>query len=362
MKKEINEKTFELNITSEILNLGRKFEDYIFESVSLTEGQCNDFSQVSSGPVIYCTGFTQKQEQENGCDVQIIYPRNKNGLERVIFLQYKSGYHRDYSTKAKSIFSSVKCNESGCTKKHVMFEFNNDSKKHQHLVLRAFSQSKEISEKSVMYAFPRITKESDFISKVGSLVSVTSFVSISAIDKKAEENNVDFSDEKPHKFRADYLDEKRSEVNYFFYYYGNDEDTIGFVIESLVVGVERAVHIARRIGVHKSDVEKCFEKYLRLLVNYLLDYRFDAINVDNIVLSIIMNDIDRLKGELDAMFYRKISILAEQLNPYVTYIYEKDVEEIPIAPSKYSNIIPEDGLRMDTGNSIDLDFLTYQRF
>lgn len=92
--KQINEKTFELNITYELLSLSKSFIWYLdhYFFLDFPHPRCrNIISKFLRERTIFASGLTQQEEKENGFDVTINY-RHPSGQEgRIMFLQYKAG-------------------------------------------------------------------------------------------------------------------------------------------------------------------------------------------------------------------------------------------------------------------------------
>lgn len=332
MAKEINEKTFELNITSELLDVSNSFVHYMTNkhiSKIKSEDEWFDFFQNTK---IFAQGLTQAQEtnpKTGGYDVSISYKNRNNEIGRLLFLQFKSGKHSNYCMNKKSQFYGNKNNK----KEHVVFTFNDAADQTQHSTLRRLANKKEIIPESVLYVFPRITKMSEF--NLGSLLNNTSFVPVLEIDRQGKEQNppIDIIDGVAHKYRTSYCGAK-SEVNYYYYYFFYDDLILRELLTELIC----------------IKFERFFRFYLEKN-KFALDFQ--------ILLDSIKESIDNYSDSHKNILINKKTII-EYLNMIkVTNLNFSDFQ-IPFAPQKYTTMLSKEGLKISFDNKINLSDITYQ--
>lgn len=183
------EKTLELNITQEILN-------------RLSPPTTWPGWRTTAPP--YAIGLSLRDEKRNGWDVKIEFPRLGRRRRYAWFLQFKSGTHKNYSTKPRSIFRPAPA-------PFCEFNFNDNSTRDQHLVLQALATQPRMRG-TVFYAFPRIPNMATFKASIGNLFTSTSLVSVATLDVLASAAGVTISRGNVHKFRTAYLSPFRTEV------------------------------------------------------------------------------------------------------------------------------------------------------
>lgn len=343
MAKEINEKTFELNITNELLNLSKSFIWYLnhfhwfpFPVIRNKELLVQFFQQAS----IFAEGLTQEEESNpltGGYDVSINY-RYPSGAEgRLMFLQYKSGIRKSYSNIAISKFYRRTARNENRSPEHIAFTFNDAAEGTQHSTLRNLSNSAGVSPNSVLYVFPRITEKTDFYNKVGNLIYHSSFVPVLEIDNQASNQTpqIVINDGITHKFRTSY-DGLTSEVNYFYYYYYYDNSIIHNLLAELIcIQIER------------------FTKILIKQERPLLDIFLDAIN----------EGINRF-AEYELKEYQIRNIVRENVTSYIKTLKENAGSNriIADAPSKYTTKVPNGGLKLRFDDKNVFSKLKYQIF
>ncbi|GAA4764540.1 MULTISPECIES: hypothetical protein [Flavobacterium] len=332
MAKEINEKTFELNITSELLDISNSYIHYMTNkhiSKIKSEDEWFDFFQNKK---IFAEGLTQAQEtnpKTGGYDVSINYKTDKDNVGRLLFLQYKSGEHCDYCMNPKSQFYGSRKNK----KEHIAFTFNDAANGTQHSTLRRLAKKKEIISESVLYVFPRITKMSEF--NVGSLLNNTSFVPVLEIDKQGKKQKppIKIIDRVTHRYRTSY-DGCKSEVNYFYYFFFYNNLILSELLSELI----------------------CIQ-FERFFKNYIKNTTFAA-EVEQL-LEAIKDSIDSHSSFYKDVFFDK-NIILDYLNLFEIKSLNISELKIPHAPQKYSSIIPIEGLKLSFENETDLSNITYQ--
>lgn len=336
MAKEINEKTFELNITSELLNISKSFIFYMLELPIyhlMSENEWFDFFTTNT---FFAEGLSQAQEtnsETGGYDVSINYNSNNGSNGRLLFLQYKSGKHADFCVNEDSQFHG----SSADKKPHIIFKFNDAANNTQHSTLRNLANKDEIESDSVLYVFPRITKKSELLTNSRNLLSITSFVPVLEIDRQASVQIPPITiNNEPHKYRTSY-DGTSSEVNYFyFFFYYNDKIISDLISELICVQLERFLKII---------IANNLERFP------FVDYLKDRIN----------NNFEKYNG-----IYLNKEIILSYLNQFkLNDTYSK----IPKAPEKYTTEIPTQGLKFSvsadnnkTDLSSDYAKISYQIF
>jgi hypothetical protein len=108
--KNINEKTFELNITNELLNVSKSFMWYFEDSALSLHYSPLALKLIDS--VFFANGLSQAQEADSnngGYDVSINFVNPNNVDEvRLLYIQYKAGTHTKYCINKSSLFKK-KC-------------------------------------------------------------------------------------------------------------------------------------------------------------------------------------------------------------------------------------------------------------
>ncbi|MFN7845595.1 MAG: hypothetical protein ACK5P4_00135 [Bacteroidota bacterium] len=343
MAKQINEKTFELNITNELLNLSKSFIWYLdhFHWFHFPPMQYrNIISQFMKQATFFAEGLTQEEESNpltGGYDVSINY-NHPNGQEgRLMFLQYKAGIRKSYSNKSVSNFYRQTARKEGRSPEHVLFTFNDAAEGTQHSTLRNLANSAGIQSQSVIYVFPRITEKSDFKNKVGNLISNSSFVPVLEIDNQAfvQTPSISINDGVTHKYRTSY-DGLTSEVNFFFFFFLYDYLIISELLSELIcIQIERFANIL--IKQNKPELE------------IFLDFLPDSFN---------------RFVEYELKQYPAKDIIFAKVNSYINSIREayRSESQIPQAPSKYSTVVPKEGLKFKFENKYDFSEINYQIF
>lgn len=340
MAKEINEKTFELNITHELLNLSKSFIWYLYNSPLSHLLSRYIWGKFLNQATLLAEGLTQEEESNpltGGYDVSINYSL-PNGLEgRLMFLQYKAGIRKSYSNIAPSNFNRQTAKSKNRSPEHVSFTFNAAAGGTQHSTLRNLANRIEIQSQSVMYVFPRITEKNDFNNKIGTLIYNSSFVPVVSIDNQAANQNpaCTINDGVAHKYRTSY-DGFTSEVNFFFFFFFYDDSIISdFLSELICIQIERIANI-----LIKNDGQ---------FINIFLESLPSSIN------QLVENNLN--------LYFSKGSLI-KNVNSYIQRVNEdfNSDRKIPNAPSKYTTIIPKEGLNLLFDDKIDFSSISYQIF
>ncbi len=209
----LNESTLETNIVSEIaglfnspFNFGYPYRlrwIFEFDRINLAAFKKRKTKLFRLTPI--------EENRGGGWDTKISIPKGKDD-SRAIFIQFKRGKHRDGNDIADSIFNLTFKNPNP----HAEFTFNDNSNNNQHQTLGNLANhlsEKGISKKSVLYAFPRITKLDDFEKLEDELILYTTFLTIEEIDEEAKSAGANLYDGKSHNFRTCYISENRREIS-----------------------------------------------------------------------------------------------------------------------------------------------------
>jgi len=343
MAKEINEKTFELNITNELLNISKSFIWYLdhFHWFHFPHRRNRDvISRFMNQVTLFAEGLTQEQESNTltgGYDVSINYSHPNGQDGRLMFLQYKAGIRKSYSNKSVSKFYRQTAKAEGRSSEHVLFSFNDAAEGTQHSTLRNLANSTNINPNSVLYVFPRITEKPDFKNKVGNLIPNSSFIPVLEIDNQAANQTppITINNGVSHKYRTTY-DGLTSEVNFFFFFFFYDNKIITELLSELIcIQIKR---FAKRLS--KQD------------------------NPDlEIFLEIVSDSLNRfVENELKQ--FPSNNLLVENVQKYIQRIVENFNSNIiiPDAPSRFTNIIPKEGLKLKFNKKDDFSGINYQMF
>ncbi|MCL6261342.1 hypothetical protein M3O96_19740 [Aquiflexum sp. TKW24L] len=336
VKKEINEKTFELNITNELLTISKSFLWYLdFSPIShLLSGKT--WSHFLNQSTFFAEGLTQEEEANagGGYDVSININNPTLADKRLLMLQYKSGEHMDYSVKARSLFK-----KPSAPSEHVLFKFNEAAGKTQHIILRALANTPGIKKESVMYVFPRITSKSDFHSKIGNLIWHTSFVPVLELDDQGSIKTPPciINAGKTHNYRTSY-DGIKSEVNYFLFIFFPKQLIILEILTELI-----CIQIERFLKFLKKKAEFILERYIDLII--------ESLNLF-------------VKNELEEIDQMGKSFLQKEVTSFIERVKSEYIPNkiIPIAHSRFTTIIPTEGLKLKFESKNDFSSINYQVF
>lgn len=330
MKKEINEKTFELNITNELLNLSKSFLWYMDLSPIKDLIATGVWPEFSNKTFLFSNGLTQEEEadpKKGGYDVSINYAMPNGEEARMLFLQYKAGMRRKYSKLKGSQFDKSK----GILAEHVCFSFNDAAGNTQHSTLRKLADNPKIQENSVLYVFPRITEREDFLKKVGSLRNHTSFVPVKEMDRQAAKNEeVKFISNDTHKFRVSY-DGKISEVNLLLLLLLLDQGFVGNLLSELIsIQIERMLNTFKRGN--RTDLSEILDD-ISSAVNQFIEIQLNG-------------------------------LVADEVGKYIEIVKTgiKENNIITKAPANYTTLIPKEGLNIKFDEKLDFSNIHYQVF
>lgn len=376
------EKTLELNISHELINMADSFWWYLNHSSLKRYWRRSWKLPLFPLPKSYVTGLPIHLEGKAGYGYDVcLHSRGLNGNERAVFIQFKAGEHKKFQKNAKSLFHGDKNNLNP----HVKFDINNNGKKNQHLLLQGLEKTNLTPGNPVLYGFPRIVDEDQIKKYAGKLLTKTSFISVGDIDSKAAENGVTIQAGTSHQFRACYDDYKKCEISSTPFSFDRPDRTGDFIAEVVAIRVMRALRNLR-IWANQVDaltktsmnaVAEAFFQYIR----YLADY-FDTVFPDKAFFDklevirfqkIYETFITLQKGDFKTgsslesqdrnqeIFFK----ILDALKPYFklcSFDWFQDIANIPEAPNQFTFTIPEGGLRIpiiDSNDEIDFDDISY---
>lgn len=292
---EFHEKSLELNITHELLNLADSFYWFLTDIPLWRYWRPRYRLPFLKYPKSTSGGFHITMEGKSdptglaggGYDVRI---KSGNG-GHLLFIQYKKGELFTVSPDPQSEFAKS-------PHEHFKFQINSTSTD-QHFVLRELASG--IGSKqgnAVVYAFPLIADMKELEDNSGRLVRKTKFISINDLDEQAVKNNVTFTKGQEHNFRVGRYDSNRCEVNYYYYYYDGPDQSPNVIADIIAIGFQK--HITQYMkSIQKNMLEyelsnkllsfglqQAFVQYIRYLFHYFemspkrLENRFLNLNRD----------------------------------------------------------------------------------
>ena len=185
----LQEKTLELNITHEILNLGLNFFVHHHlrgRNILHWPRPLRRIWPFIPHPIEYASGFHINLEgPKGGYDVALHYGRPGVSNSKAIFLQYKSPSYKAICTRGTVHFNGNR----RIPTPHFQFFINTNGRQHAQLRKLARKQDIRYNGNYVLYALPLLRDEADFLSKLGSLVRHTKFITIRSIDNVARNQN-----------------------------------------------------------------------------------------------------------------------------------------------------------------------------
>lgn len=225
--KSLNEKTLELNITNELLNLFNGF--HWRSSPDMLRRLFRPMTFPFRLPWIhgaFASGLAAREEGTGGggWDVKITVPNGFGDGARALFVQFKKGEHQSPNGDPRSKFQN---------KIHAQFKLDNEGKT-QHKALQGLAahlKSNHLPNDSVVYGFPRVTTKDQFEKLRGKLLLYTSFLSIDELDQEAKSNGVSIVDGNDHFFKACYRDHQLREIWSSPFALSNTSQTKLFLVE-----------------------------------------------------------------------------------------------------------------------------------
>lgn len=251
---EFHEKTLELNITHELLNLADSWYWFLTDIPLLRYWRPRHRLPFLKFPKSTSGGFHITTEGKNdptgnaggGFDVRI-----KTGSGgHLLFIQYKKGDLVTTIPDSKSEFNKPP---------HDHFKFKiNGTTTDQHFVLRDLANGiGKTKGNAVVYALPLIADMDELEANAGKLIRKTKFISIADIDFQAaaQKPSVSFTKGMEHNFRVGKFDLNRCEVNFFFFFfYGKDR-------ASEIIADIIAIKFQKTLSYFLKTIETNYKKY-----------------------------------------------------------------------------------------------------
>lgn len=274
---KFHEKSLELNITHELLNLTDSWYWFLSEIPLWRYWRPRFRLPFLKFPKSTCGGFHITSEGKSdstgkaggGYDVRI-----KSGLGgNLLFIQYKQGELLSSVPDPKSIFA---------TAPHEHFKFKiNSIKTNQHFLLRELANDiGKIKGNAVVYALPLINDMDDLEKNAGNLIRKTKFISIKDLDAQAILNKVTIAPGKEHNFRICNSDMDRCEMNYFYFQFKEKDKAPELIADLITLSFQKNLsYFINQIEESYKDYElyegyisrglsSAFGQYLRFLLHY----------------------------------------------------------------------------------------------
>ena len=276
---EFHEKSLELNITHEILNLADSWYWFLTDIPLWRYWRPRHRLPFLKFPKSTSGGFHITTEGKNdptgnaggGYDVRI-----KTGSGgHLLFIQYKKGELITTSPNPKSEFNKPP---------HDHFKFKiNGTTTDQHFVLKDLANGiGKTKGNAVVYALPLIADMDELEANAGKLIRKTKFISIADIDSQAANQNpsVSFTKGKEHNFRVGKFDLNRCEVNFFFFFFHGKDRTPEIIADIITLKFQKALsYFLKTIETNykKYDLfedyiayglQQSFVQYARYLLHY----------------------------------------------------------------------------------------------
>lgn len=291
---EFHEKSLELNITHELLNLTDSWYWFLTDIPLWRYWRPRHRLPFLKFPKSSSQGFHITTEGKNdptgkaggGYDVRI-----KTGLgDHLLFIQYKKGELITSSPGPKSEFN---------TSPHEHFKFKiNSTSTDQHFVLRDLANGiGRAKGNAVVYAFPLIADMTELESNAGKLLRKTKFVSIADIDSQAalQDPPVSFTKGKEHSFRISKFDLNRCEVNFFFFFFNGKDRTPEIISDIIAISFQKTLsYFIKTIESNYKEydlledyipngLQQSFVQYLRYLLHYfeVSPYKLNIVFLQN---------------------------------------------------------------------------------
>jgi len=349
------EKTLELNITHELLSLADSFW-WFLQPITLKKIWNPHFKiPIIKNPKPFATGLAISDEGKKGggWDVCINSPSIfKDKTARLLYLQFKAGNEKQYSTNKKSHFYGSAKNP----KLHIEFTINNNTHKNQHKLLKELAK-KSGNGNAVAYVFPRIVTEKQMQSSLGALCKKTSFITIEEIDKKAAAKGINIDDKISHSFKTDYSATK-SEVNWWWFDIGSEEKPGGIIGEIFSIRVYRALIALKSTLETNNPVSKTYlvdaiiryivligrhyDIRIELIQESLSELRFISSRIKETIKEVNYSEDINLKNEIVRSEFKQrvFQNIIEKLKPYLDLLNSKNKFTadtiIPSPPNEYT--------------------------
>jgi hypothetical protein len=251
---EFHEKTLELNITHELLNLADCWYWFLTDIPLWRYWRPKQRLPFLKFPKSTSGGFhitTEGKDDPSGNAGGGFDVRIKTGLGgHLLFIQYKKGELVTKSPDPKSEFNKSPHD-------HFKFKINNKTTD-QHFVLRNLANGiGKTKGNAVVYALPLIADMDELEANVGKLIRKTKFISIADIDSQAaaQKPSVSFTKGKDHNFRVGKFDLNRCEVNFFFFLFFGKDRTSEIISEVI------AIKFQKTLSYYLKTIETDYKKY-----------------------------------------------------------------------------------------------------
>ncbi|MFH6951315.1 hypothetical protein ACHRV6_22700 [Flavobacterium sp. FlaQc-51] len=284
----LHEKSLELNITHELLNLADSFNWHLtnitlwrYWEPSYDHFRRNDYKK-STAYGLHSNVEGKDDEKGNaggGYDVKIKSGQN----ESVVFIQYKKGKYSE--TKPVSNEDGNRSIFNVDNTKYFKFELNSTAT-NQHFKLRKLSDRiTQQNGNAVVYAFPLIRDIPDLDNNAGKIIRRTKFISIKDIDAESVRVGRPFQLDDHHSYRICAQNMENSELNYYYYYYGGFDSSVGIICDTIILGIQKALqNFIKNVNASDEDFKNKFieilEKTISSYKNYIFDYFEVPINFD----------------------------------------------------------------------------------
>lgn len=249
---KLHEKSLELNITHELLNLADSWWWFLTDIPLWRYWRPRYRLPFIKYPRSTSAGLHINTEGKDdptgnaggGFDVRI-----RSGIgSHLLFIQFKKG---DYCLNSPGTGSKFDKSPHD----HFVFEINGTST-NQHFTLRSLANG--VGSKNgnaVVYAFPLIKDMTDLESNMGKLVRRTKFISIADLDCEASKAKVTFARNQQHNFRVGATDMNRCEVNYFFFGFEGPDRAPELIADIIATRFQKA------LTYFFSDIEKNYQRF-----------------------------------------------------------------------------------------------------
>lgn len=277
----LHEKSLELNITHELLNLADSFNWHLsnitlwrYWNPSYDHFRRNDYKKSTAyGLHSSIEGLDDNTgDAGGGYDAKIKSGKN----DSVLFIQYKRGI---YSTTEPPINNDG--NRSTFRENNVNhFKFKlNSTVTNQHFTLRNLSENiTSQNGNAVVYAFPLIKDIEDLDNNAGKIIRRTKFISIKEIDDESVRVGRPFQLDDHHSYRICAENMARSELNYYYYYYYGFDSSIGVICDTIILGIQKTLQNSLNNLTKKGLLEK-YQEILELTINSYKRYIYDYFEV-----------------------------------------------------------------------------------
>ncbi|MFV8366201.1 hypothetical protein [Flavobacterium sp. XS1P27] len=336
----LHEKSLELNITHELLNLADSF-DWHLSTITLWRYWEPSFTyfRMSGYKKSTAYGLHSNTEGKNdntgeaggGYDVKIKSGKN----DSVLFIQYKRGEYSETEPTQnndgnRSVFQGKEVN-------HFRFELNS-TKSNQHFTLRRLSENiTQQNGNSVVYAFPLIKDIEDLENNAGQIIRRTKFISITDIDSEAISQNRPFIEGQSHNYRICAEDMDRTEMNYYYYNYSGFDSSVGIICDTIVLGIRKALqNLTNSLNNFKdSDFKIKYEQILEHSISsyklYIIDYfevstYYDRDGKKKIVGNDTVDYKDSLTGNRDKKIVEEVIVYLDSVS---TWLKNFESHELP---------------------------------